>query len=179
MDVNVRSGDSPENSIVTVLKSGDKVEILDNTDFSNWPKIRFGVYEGYVNKDYLKKIRITSIKAGNVTINNEWINHPGETLYAQSIRFLKPVIMYDSAMSGKVIFYVKIIQPDGVIDRNPSESPVGYTNSAEVSVTKGESKSLNLSSWGTDNGGSYRRGQWTIEVWYEGVRLRSEKIMLN
>lgn len=56
--------------------------------------------------------------------------------------------------------YVKIIQPDGVLSRNPSISPAGYTLSCDAT-----SSSIN---WGSDTPGSiYYKGRYTIEFWYK------------
>jgi hypothetical protein len=184
--LNVRSGPSSKNRIVTELRKGNQVQIIGNTGSSNWSKIRFGTYEGYVDKNYLKDyhkviqtILITSIKVGNSTKDNKWINQPGQTLYAKDILYLFPVITYNSSFNGQATFYVKIIKPDGEIKQNPDISPAGYTYSTAVSVTEGENKSLDLGGWGKTEGGLYSAGEWTIEVWYEGVCLCSEKIRLN
>jgi hypothetical protein len=123
-------------------------------------------------------INVTSIEVGNCGIG-KWLTQPGGSLNARDIRYLNPVITYNSLISREVIFYVKIIDPYGIIHRNNSRSPAGYSYSSKGWVARGTGQSFDLFGWGNEDGGSYFAGKWTVEVWYEGVCLRSEKIKLN
>jgi hypothetical protein len=116
---------------------------------------------------------------GNSGNGSGWLTQPGASLRAQNIRYLQPVITYNSPISGDVTLYVKIIDPDGTIFRNSSTSPAGYAFSTNSHIIRGSNKEIVLSGWGNASSSIYRTGQWTIEVWYEGVCLRSEKIRLN
>jgi hypothetical protein len=123
-------------------------------------------------------INVTSIKVGNWN-NNQWITMPGGSLSASQMRFLIPVITYDSLINENIYLYVRIINPDGSVNRNPSTSPVDYTYSHVYQVSRGKEKSLELQGWGSDSGGVYSRGLYTVEVWYADVCLRSEKVKIN
>jgi hypothetical protein len=125
-----------------------------------------------------KAINITSIKVGNWG-NGRWLTQPGGSLNARAIRYLSPVITYSSFINKYVTFYVRIIAPDGSVFRNTSISPAGYSYSSNGQVSRGTSQSFDLNGWGSEEGGAYYAGTWTIEVWYEGVRLASERVRLN
>jgi hypothetical protein len=123
-------------------------------------------------------IRIDTLTVGNWN-NNAWITQPGGTLYASRMRYLSPRIVYTSVASTSGTFYVKIIQPNAAIFRNSSTSPQGYSYSSERYISRGENQTLDLSGWGNGDSSSYWPGTWTVEVWYKGVCLKSEKVRLN
>jgi hypothetical protein len=52
--LNMRSGPSAQAGVVTLLHKDDRVQIIENASSSNWIKVRFGDFEGYVNADYLE-----------------------------------------------------------------------------------------------------------------------------
>jgi hypothetical protein len=123
-------------------------------------------------------INITSLKVGNLSVNNDWITRPGEHLNAKDVRYLGFSLTVDSLISGNRTFYVKIISPDGTIDRNPSASPEGYTYSRAQSLYIGKNQAVYLGGWGNGYQSYYKTGAYTIEVWYEGVRLIAGKVTL-
>jgi hypothetical protein len=135
--------------------------------------------ENLVNSfEWRWSINVTSIKIGNSN-NGRQLASPGTSLNARDIRYLTPEITYSSLASRDVTFYVKIIDPDGDIFRNPSISPRGSTYSQQGFVTRGSHQKLGLDGWGNGDRGIYWAGTWTVEVWLEGVCLRSEKVRLN
>jgi hypothetical protein len=123
-------------------------------------------------------ISVNSIGVANSNANGEWINDPGEELTASEIRFLSPVIIYDSSVSQEVTLYVKIIDPNGQLMRGTS-SPSGYSFSTTQNITAGRELSLGLSGWGNENQSNYYPGSWTVEVWYNGSRYGSTTVTLN
>jgi hypothetical protein len=124
-------------------------------------------------------INITSLKVGNWN-NNQWITEPGGTLSASQMRNLWPRITYDSLMNEKVTLFIKIIKPDGTVLRNTSESPEGYTYSTTEQISRGKDRSFSLSfGYGNSSESAYSSGLWTVEIWYNGVCLRSEKVQIN
>jgi RNA polymerase subunit RPABC4/transcription elongation factor Spt4 len=124
-------------------------------------------------------VNVTAIKIGNW--NNQWITEPGGMLYSSQMRYLRPVITYNSILveNAEITFYVKIIHPNGILDYNSAISPNGYTYSTTALLKHGRSQTLDLSGWGNDSVSSYMAGQWTVEVWYNNMCLRSEKITLQ
>ncbi|MDR2597844.1 MAG: zinc ribbon domain-containing protein [Treponema sp.] len=125
------------------------------------------------------KINVTSIKVGNVDKDNRWLNNPGETLSSAKMRYLKPVITYNSSINEDATFYVKIINPYGTLKDNSSTSPKGFSNSTTARINSGSNQSLTLTGWGTSDESTYTAGTWTVEVWYNDVCLRSEKVVIG
>jgi len=127
----------------------------------------------------LLNIEITSIKAGNSDKDNNWFTKPGERLSSAKMRYLSPVIYYNSNVSGNVTFYVKIISPYGTLFNNPSISPSGYSYSTTVQINSGSNESLEIGGWGNATESTYSAGTWTVEVWYNNVCLKSERIVIG
>jgi tetratricopeptide (TPR) repeat protein len=148
-----------------------------------------GVYANHIEKLKLKittsnvkevsDVNVTAIKVGNSTAGDTWLTNPGGALYASQMRYLSPEITYNSLNNEEITFYIKIIQPDGSLDRNSDISPVGYTYSAKGRVLRGNGQTLRLGGWGNSEVSTYKAGQWTVEVWYKNVCLRSEKVTIN
>jgi hypothetical protein len=126
----------------------------------------------------LVRINVTRIKVGNWG-NGSWLTRPGEALYAAQMRYFNPVITYNAVLDGEITFYIKIIQPDGTLHRNPSVSPVGYSFSTTARINRGSNQTLDLSGWGNSSSSSYWAGTWTVEVWFNNGCLRSEKVTIN
>jgi hypothetical protein len=131
--------------------------------------------------DSLRKLSIINITG--MTVGN-WGNG---RLLAQSvsgmstgisIRYLNPYITFSSLITGSKTFFIKILMPDGTVLRNLSVSPAGYSYSREVWVRRGLNSSIDLTGWGSDDGGIYYAGTWTIEIWLDGVRLYSQQVVL-
>jgi uncharacterized Zn finger protein (UPF0148 family) len=127
----------------------------------------------------LLPINITSIKARNQNNSSQWITEPSETLYSSQMRYLMPEITYNSIVNEEIIFYIKIIQPNGNLSYNPNISPNGYTYKSTVRVNRGVNQTLSLGGWGNDSSSSYRTGEWTVEVWYKNVCFISEKVLIH
>jgi archaellum component FlaC len=123
-------------------------------------------------------ISVSSISVGNLSSNGQWINKPGERLSASGIRYLGPVITYNSQVNREVTLYVKVIRPDGSLNTGNS-SPSGYSYSTTGTISIGNNRTWNLTGWGNDAGGTYSPGSHRIEVWYSGIRLATTTVTLN
>lgn len=85
-----------------------------------------------------------------------------------SVRYISPrlkIIPIANSWSGKIS--VKYFSPSGVLDRNPSISPIGFTFDYETN-TYSTQEYINLSGWGSDSGSTYEVGTHTAEIWYNG-----------
>jgi hypothetical protein len=63
--------------------------------------------------------------------------------------------------------------------RNPSVSPEGYTFSTSGTIYRGKDLSWDSLGWGNADESSYSRGDWRVEVWYEGICLATTTVTLN
>jgi regulator of replication initiation timing len=122
------------------------------------------------------ELKINSISIGNTTKSGEIVDNYGATLYANRIRFLSIRTTCDSRITGNKTFYIKIINPSGTL-RSGNNSPKGYSYDWNVYVSKGLN-SLDLGGFGTESGGSYISGIYTVEVWYNNICLRSTSAIL-
>jgi hypothetical protein len=124
-------------------------------------------------------INVTKLEVGNSMYSGNWITKPGESLTSAEMRYLKPVITVDSLTSGEITFFVKIINPQGGVFRNQKISPADYSYSFPVQVSRKNNQTIDLWNWGNSDESIYSAGEWTVEVWYNDVCLRSEKVRIN
>ncbi|MDR0449720.1 MAG: hypothetical protein LBH26_00460 [Treponema sp.] len=124
-------------------------------------------------------IDIRSLSVGNCEKNNRWINKPGEELKASDIRYLKPVITYNSQASKEVTLFVKIINPDGTVRRYEESLPPGYSYADTITISRGNDRTWELTGWGNEDQSNYGRGNYRVEVWYEGACLAAAAVALN
>ena len=180
--LNVRNNSTANAAVLDVIPQDCRVEILEEY-VNSWVRIKYyGNKYGYVNGTYLTSTQplfvITSLKVGNVN-NDRWLTNAGNILYSLQMRYLCPVITYNATFTGSVIFFVKIIQPNGAIFRNPSISPSGFSYNDLRQINRGNNQTLQLNSWGNNDSSSYQAGEWTVEIWYNNKRLWSEKINIR
>jgi hypothetical protein len=123
-------------------------------------------------------VNVTKLEVGNSNSSN-WITKPGERLNSAAIRYLHPTIIVDSLTDGEIAFFVKIINPMGEVDRNQETSPAGYSYSHTVQISQTNNQDIALLGWGQSDRSLYSAGEWTVEVWYNDVCLRSEKVRIN
>lgn len=164
-DLRVRSGPSTDYSINELLKQDKLIKISEKSNSNNFVKARYDGKIGYLNYKYLRDIKITEIKLGN-WYNNRWLTNPGDTLTAYNIRYLMPQIKIETCnnVNKEYKFNIKIIGPDGTIERNYKTSPSGYSYSTTINISGDGVQAI--SGWGNDQGGTYYSGWWTIEIWY-------------
>ncbi|MDR1388518.1 MAG: hypothetical protein LBJ31_00880 [Treponema sp.] len=124
-------------------------------------------------------VAVTKLEVGNADRNNKWITRPGERLDASAIRYLNPVITVDSLIDREIAISVKIIDPSGTLKRNTDTSPPDYTYSKTRRVWRDKNIPIDLYGWGNADTSHFSAGEWTVEVWYEDVCLRSEKVRIN
>ena len=132
----------------------------------------------YDNAKAISRIIVTAIGVGNSASGGAWLNNPGDRLQASQMRYLSPVITYNSTVSEELTFYVKIINPNGSLSTGTS-SPNGFSYSTTARVNRGDNQSLSLSSWGNNDRSTYQAGEYTVEVWYNNVQLRTTKVTIN
>ena len=148
-----------------------------NNDYQNLQQNYRALQNDYNSAKSIYRIRITSLRVGNVN-NGTWLTDAGSPLYSSAIRYLTPLITYNSDINEDVVFYIKIINPNGTV-KTGSYSPSGYSYSSTVHVYRGNNQSLSLSGFGNSDSSSYYAGQYTIEVWYNFICLASEKVSIR
>ena len=118
-------------------------------------------------KPFALDIKVSAVRIGNINNSNEVLDNYGATLYANGIRYLSTRIICDSRIMGNKTFYIKIINPSGIL-RWGNNSPKGYSYSWDVYISKGIN-SLDLGGFGADSRGYYTPGTYTVEVWDNNI----------
>lgn len=121
-------------------------------------------------------IYIEEVLIANIDENNHIDINYGETIYASRSMYLKPKIKYTSFKGDRIKLKVKLFSPSG-LSRGDS-SPSGYTYETDVTVSKGAQREALLSGWGNDERGSWERGSYRIEIWYNGECLKTHSFRL-
>lgn len=107
--------------------------------------------------------------------NNEVkIDNYGAVLYSVRTRYIKSKITYSCPLyeAGEKDFYIKITKSDGTL-LSGSSSPAGFTTKTKVKILYGDNNSVEIIGWGTANGGFYKPGTYTYEIWCDGRLLIS------
>ena len=119
---------------------------------------------------------IYSIEIANKTYDYDVITDYGETIYSSETMYLYPRIRYKSYADRNYTFDVKWINPDGSIQRS-SSSPAGYSYSKSYSLSYGEGTKY-LHSWGGKTKGSWKAGDYAIEIWCNGTLLKRKEFTI-
>lgn len=133
---------------------------------------RLHAAKGYMN--------IHRIEFANTTKESAIIDAYGSVLTASNIKYLSPRIFCEGLVnSSKTIkVNIKIIKPDGTV-MSGKTSPSGYTYSDEITIYSGSNNSIPLYGWGNESGGSYTRGTYRFELWYDGNKIYSQDFSLQ
>ena len=124
-------------------------------------------------------IGITSLSVGNTDYYRNWINKPGTNLTSSEMRYPAFEITYNSTIERNVIFYIKLFEPDGYLWNSSQESlPPGFSFSREYWVSKGYNNTLEIYGWGHSEYSIFRSGIWTVEIWYDDMCLRTERVTI-
>lgn len=101
----------------------------------------------------------------------------GETIYSSSATFLYPRIKYIGLSSGSKELQIKWYNADGSLSRNVVDSLANCTLAYKYNISLGHN-TLYLHGWGSENKGSWDKGEYRIEIWYEDYILGSKIITI-
>ena len=126
----------------------------------------------YEDKAYMD---IVSVSFGNTDKNNNIITDYESTLFDSEMRYLTPKLQYNglASISKTIEIKVKIINPNGSLNRSSENSPAGYTYSYKMTVYPGTNKNCILSGWGNNDKSTYEAGTYQFELWYNEKKLYS------
>jgi len=88
------------------------------------------------------------------------------TFKYEDIDYISAKIHYLGIENIEKRYFIKIIGPNG-IEFNPEISEGKYTLKENSWFNVGHN-SVNTSGWGNEEGGSYTRGKYRFEIWFEG-----------
>lgn len=132
--------------------------------------------EKYASSGYME---ISGISFANIDNDGNIIDDYGANLYASEVKYLKPKVFYRGLASEEkeITVDIKIIKEDGALETGTG-SYNGYTYSYKYKVEPGSGKSIRLSGWGRNTGGTYTSGQYKFEIWYKGNILYQKGLRL-
>ncbi|MDR1159647.1 MAG: zinc ribbon domain-containing protein [Syntrophomonadaceae bacterium] len=163
--------------IIIYIAVGKYSDLSDDYNFLNYEKQN--LQRIYDDSKKLLMFTVDSVKVGNANSSNNWINQPGETLYADRIRYLNPVMYIDSQASATLTFFIKIISPSGTLMRNEAISPDGYSFSKSKNIRQGNDLLVDFDGWGAGDHSMYEQGDWDVEVWYNDVCIGQTIVTLQ
>ena len=127
-------------------------------------------------------IYVTKAEFAN-RLNGENIEEPSLRLKADKMRYLTPLLTYNSLLpAGRAAinpeFTYKIIDEDGNLDHSDS-SPDGYTTDTTFEVLVGEhDQGVWLSGWGNATQSFYEPGKYKFELYYKGHKIFNNEFTL-
>lgn len=120
---------------------------------------------------------ILSLSVGNERKDGFVINKPGETIYEGNTCYLTPFIKVTPKRMGVFNLDVKLYK-NGELRRNTTTSPIGYTYSTTVRISGPEKQTIEVGGWGSDELGTWDRGNYRFEIWWKGNMLYSQSFKI-
>lgn len=125
--------------------------------------------------------RSAYMKITNIEFSNSVDHDYSKPLKASTLKFLTPKISYNGLLDvpKDIDIYIKIYDPYGEIERNSSTSPSGYTYKYGMTIEPGDNNTEVLSGWGSSEGGSYSAGSYMFELWFNGYKIISKRLIIG
>jgi hypothetical protein len=132
--------------------------------------------ENHTNSMQWWPISITDIVVQNFD-NTEWVflSEPGQDIYADQIKYFNVKINFDSRVYGNFDFYVKLWDPLGRLFTTDSSPPDYSFYKYTYNIYRGAGQSKDLDGLP----GKFSPGQWTVEIWLNGVCIAARTITLK
>jgi hypothetical protein len=136
-------------------------------------------YQNSIANYHISPILIKSIEFRSANSDHSKIYiECGELLKKSKIYYLCPRITYIGNSFGKIKLYVKIIDPNGNLERNSSSSPKGFTYDCEVNYKSGKNYKR-ITGWGHSTDTIYISGWYQIEIWYDDICIGYKKFYIS
>lgn len=135
--------------------------------------------QNYVDSNRAKGyIDILDIEFANTDNNGVEISKFGSKLYASEIKYLKPKIVYEGLGKDphEIELQVSIFNSEGELLKGTT-SPEGYTYISKFTENPGKNEQL-ISGWGTSQGGTYKPGEYRIEISYKENKVYTKVFRL-
>lgn len=121
-------------------------------------------------------ISISHVAIGITDGNNKTIAEYGNKLYSSQTKYLTPRIMAFAESAGTYDIYCKLYTPSGTLSTG-STSPNGYSWKYSLKMHQGNGTYL-LSGWGSDKYGNWPKGDYVMELYYDGILLTTKKFTI-
>lgn len=138
-------------------------------------KRKLSNYQNKVGENF--PLIINNIELANYTKDRgKVLSDYGKPIYSNKSRWIWFRINYDGMVSGTKKLYYRIYDSDGDL-KTCSTSPSGFSHSTQEYIYQGTNTSA-LFGWGSDSSGSWRKGKYRIEIWYEDICLKSKSFTI-
>ncbi len=151
-------------------------ETADSKGISSLVSGTFEYKEPKLTQAQTRLPEIYSIEIRNETYEGEAITDYGEKIYSSETMYIAPRIHYKSYANREHRIDVKWIKPDGSIDKG-SSSPSRYSQSKNYYFKEGK-WIKELDGWGRKTKGSWKAGDYAIEIWCEGTLLKRKEFTI-
>jgi len=123
--------------------------------------------------------KINEIEIGNCYDNDVMIDDCGSKLYASRMRYFVFEINYTSFLerSEEFTIYYRLYQPGGSLRCFGNSTTYSIDEGDENTIYTGNN-SMTLYSWGNDNTSIFSAGVYRIEIWCNGMCIKSDKFKL-
>ena len=139
-------------------------------------KRKLSNYQNKVEKYFPLIINNIELANYNTKDLNKVISDYGQPIYSKKSKWVGFRINYDGMVSGTKKLYYRIYDQYGKL-KTSSLSPSGYTHSSEQYIFQSNNTTV-LFGWGSDSSGSWRKGRYRIEIWYENICLKSKSFTI-
>lgn len=130
----------------------------------------------YSDKGYMD---IVDVEFGNTDGSSNVISKYGSKLYASEVKYLTPKLVYNGLGkdSHDIQLEVRLYDGDGEMRRGTS-SPEGCTYTIDAFTVDPGSNEKKISGWGSSKGGTFKPGEYKMEICYKGKVLISKSVRL-
>lgn len=121
-------------------------------------------------------ISISHVDIGITDENDKTITEYGNKLYYSWTKYLKPRVMAYAETAGTYDIYCKLYTPNGNLSTG-STSPNGYSWKYSLKMHQGNGTYV-LSGWGGSKYGHWPKGDYVMELYYDGILLTTKKFTI-
>ncbi len=123
-------------------------------------------------RSHMSGFSITKLEIGNTDVDDNELAPYGQAYLSSELYYLTPRITYSAQNDETITVGVKVLRPDGTLSGD-EENEYSYT--VDLTTRPGDGNTALLSGWGTNSGGTFEAGEYTVEVWVKGKLLATQK----
>jgi len=171
--------------LITVLSDNNLMKIKESDN--NQHKKEFLELANWLKGNSLKNSLIITIinkykkippKLPFKILSSDVTNTGNKPFFTKFIRYVGLNLNVQVTEEKSVTFYIKYIKPNGTIDRNSKTSPIGYTRLVTQKLNL-NTKSIDLSGWGSSDTCTYDIGEHCIEVYLDDYLIHSKNFVVD
>jgi len=165
---------------LSVSKTRVSLRVLPNTSGQRrTAAFRITAKDKYVTVNVIQDPKESSgLVIDKISFTNSNSDAKYAPFYQASLCYLYCNLHYSSDCEQNKTVSVRILNEDNEY-LNGSNSPEGYTFKCETSFKETQTGNVQISGWGTENGGSYAPGTYTYQVFIDGKMVAEQTFTVN